>query len=113
VPHFLDFGFAFEQEICLELGARLKAHRLSQKMRQQDLASRAGLSRATVNGLESRGNCTLLTFIQVVQVLGLESELQNLFKLSAPQSIADMEARAKPARKRAPAARRQKSKNIP
>ena len=91
---FLNFAFASDDEIANELGARLKAHRLAMKLRQIDLAARAGIALGTLKRLESHGICTLGSLIQVVRALGLEPELQGLFKLSMPNSIAAMEAQA-------------------
>jgi transcriptional regulator with XRE-family HTH domain len=91
---FLNFTFASDEEVAGELGARLKAHRLAKKLRQVDLATRAGIALGTLKRLEARGVCTLGSLIQVVRALGLESELQGLFKLPEPKSIAAMEAQA-------------------
>ena len=90
----LNFTFASDEELASELGARLKAHRLAKQLRQVDLAARAGIALGTLKRLEARGVCTLASLIQVVRALGLESELEALFKPPQPQSIAAMEAQA-------------------
>ena len=97
---FLNFTFASDEELASELGARLKAHRLANKLRQIDLAARAGIALGTLKRLEARGVCTLGSLIQVVRALGLEAELQALFKLPDPRSIAVMEAQAAPRQQR-------------
>lgn len=101
----LDFGFATADEICVELGNRLKAARLAQGVLQAELAARAGVSRGTVNTLESTGQSTLASLVRVVQALDLVDELQDLFKLKT-QSISDMERKAQSERKRASRKRR-------
>ena len=101
----LDFGFATANEICVELGARLKAVRLAQGLLQVELAARAGLSRGTVNTLEQTGKSTVASLVRVVQALGLVDDLQDLFKLKT-RSIAEMEHKARSKRKRASRKRR-------
>lgn len=96
----LDFGFATADEICVELGTRLKAVRLAQGLLQTELAARAGLSRGTVNTLEQTGQSTVASFVRVAQALGLLDDLQDIFKLKT-RSIAEMELKARGARKRA------------
>lgn len=101
----LDFGFASEQEIRLELGKRLRAQRLAQGLPQLELAQRAGVSVNTVKLLESKGRCTLENFMRIVLGLGLADELQPLFMLKI-QSIAQMERAEQAERMRAPRATR-------
>lgn len=97
----LEFGLATADEICKELGARLKAVRLSKGLRQEEVTARAGISRRTLVTLEGSGHCTLPTLVRVVYVLGLEGELQDLFKLRV-RSIAEMQAMEESKRQRAP-----------
>lgn len=87
----IDFEFATSNEICLELGNRLRAHRLAQNLQQSDLAEKAGVSRLTIVNLEHKGNVSLLSLLQVIRALGLIDELSTLFELK-PKSIARMEA---------------------
>lgn len=98
----MHFDFATPDEIGKELCARLKAARLYLGLRQEELAERAGVARRTVVSLEARGQCTLGSFVRVVQALGLETQLQDLFKSKA-QSIAELEKHSEQSvRKRAP-----------
>jgi transcriptional regulator with XRE-family HTH domain len=100
--NILDFGLASSDEICQTLGQRLKAVRLARGWTQSELARRAGLSRGTVVTLEGQGQTTLASLVRVVQVLGLEGELQPLFVPPPPRSIAELERRASTPRQRAP-----------
>jgi transcriptional regulator with XRE-family HTH domain len=86
-----DFVLSTTPEVCLTLGARLRAQRLAQNMQQAELAQRAGVSKLTILNLENKGSVTLQSFIQVVRALGLVDELAPLFALQ-PKSIALMEA---------------------
>jgi transcriptional regulator with XRE-family HTH domain len=101
----LDFGFASEQEIRLELGRRLRAQRLAQGLSQVELAQRAGIGVNTLKLLEGRGKCTFENFIRTVLGLGLADELQSLLMLKI-NSIAQMERAEQAKRMRAPRARR-------
>ena len=87
----MDFELSSTQEICQELGSRLRIHRLSQNIQQSELAQKAGVSKLTIINLEQKGTVTFLSFIQVVRALGLIDELADLFKLQV-LSIAKMEA---------------------
>lgn len=97
----MDFGFSTADEIARELCERLKAARLAFGLQQAELAERAGVSRRTITTLERSGQSTLASFIRVIQALGLESQLQELFKLKS-QSIAELERNEQSTRKRAP-----------
>lgn len=98
----LDFTFATHQEICAELGHRLKRQRLVQALTQKDLAVRAGVAPGTVKNLEGKGVSSLESLIRIVMALGLLDELASLFALQAAQSIAQMERAQLAERKRAP-----------
>ena len=88
----LDLALATPQEICLELGRRLKAQRLAQPLSQAELAARAGVSIGTVKNLERSGVSTLLTLVRIVNALGLTEQLQDLLELQVrPLSIAEMQ----------------------
>ncbi|WP_198084157.1 helix-turn-helix domain-containing protein [Variovorax sp. E3] len=97
----MDFEFSIAEEVCAELGARIRAQRLMQGISQRDLAQRAGVSYGTVRHIETTGQASMDSFIRVVHSLGLIGELQSLFKLNV-RSIADMESAQGPSRKRAP-----------
>lgn len=97
----LDFGFATEQEIRIELGKRLHAQRLIRGLSQIELAKRADIGVSTLKLLESKGQCTLENFMRVALGLGLADEMQSLF-IPKIKSIAQMEQTEKTKRVRAP-----------
>jgi len=97
----LDFKLAAFEEMGLELGARLKVLRLVKNWQQTELASRAGVSRYVIQELESRGKCSLESFLRLAFALGRDDELSALFKLKT-DSIAQMEREERAQRKRAP-----------
>lgn len=104
--NMLDFGFATYQEVCKELGARLKAQRLVQQITQKELAAQAGLFPGTVKNLENKGQSSIESAVRIVLALGLADHLQALFKLRI-ESIAQMEQAEKGKRIRAPRKARQ------
>lgn len=97
----LDFAFATPEEICAELGTRLKRQRLAQALSQHELAQRAGVSVGTVKNLEGKGQSSVETLVHIVSALGLADALANLFELKVT-SIAAMEGAERAQRQRAP-----------
>lgn len=88
--NILDFKLSTTQEICQTLGQRLKQQRLLKRLKQQELAARAGVSLGTIKNLEAKGQSSLETLIRIVAALDLVSEMEKLFTLKL-QSIAQME----------------------
>jgi transcriptional regulator with XRE-family HTH domain len=86
----LDIGFATHEEVCKELGARLKAQRLVQMLTQEELAVRAGLSTGTVKNIENKGQSSIESVVRLGLALGLADHFQELFKLQV-KSIAQMD----------------------
>lgn len=97
----LDFAFATYDEICKELGARLKTQRLAQSITQADLAARAYVSEKTVKNIENKGQASLESAVRVIIALGLADQLQSLLTLQV-KSIAQMEMAEQAKRMRAP-----------
>lgn len=98
----LEFALATEKEIRVELVGRVRKQRVAKGLTMEALADRAGIAKATLQRLETAGDCTFENFIRVVQALGLVSELQEIFALKI-LSIAEMERQAAQAtRVRAP-----------
>jgi transcriptional regulator with XRE-family HTH domain len=102
----LDFCFATTDEICHELGARLKAQRLAKGWTQLELAGRANVAKGTVQNLENKGVGSLESLVKLASALELTEAFQELFKLKI-HSIAQMAAAERVSRVRAP--RRRKS----
>ncbi len=86
----IAFKLMSAREVSRELGQRLRRVRLSQNMRQNELARRAGVSRLTVVHFEKTGQVSLNSFLRLVLSLGKLAELSALF-LSVPTTIAEME----------------------
>lgn len=97
----MAFEFSSADEICTELGQRIRAQRLLQGISQLDLAGRAGVSHGTVRNMEATGQASMASFIRIVQSLGLLGELKPLFQVRV-KTIADMEKAQVAPRQRAP-----------
>ena len=98
----LEFSLASEKEIRAELIGRIRRQRLLKGITLETLAERAGIGKATLQRLETRGDCTFENFIRTVLALGMASELQESF-VAKTVSIAQMERDAQGAtRIRAP-----------
>lgn len=95
-----DFSLSTPQEIVSSLCARIKKQRLEKNLTQEELARRAGVSKGTINNLETKGQCTFETFIRAVSALDLTAELNELF-ISRTKSIAEMEKESLLQRQRA------------
>jgi transcriptional regulator with XRE-family HTH domain len=90
MDNMLDIGFATYEEVCRELGTRLKAQRLAQMLTQEELAVRAGLSMGTVKNIENKGQSSIESVVRLGLALGLADHFQELFKLQV-KSIAQMD----------------------
>jgi transcriptional regulator with XRE-family HTH domain len=88
----LSFVLRAPGEVSQELADRVRDLRLRLNLTQEGLAQRAGLSTGTVKRFEKIGQISLVSFLQISQVLG---ELENFDKLfqsraSLPASIEDI-----------------------
>lgn len=99
-----NFLLSTPDEVAAELGRRLKAARLRQRLQQGDLARMAGVSRGALSALENGGKSTLQTFLRVSSSLGLTQEMESLFA-ARPVTIAQLEEASRQVR-RAPRKRR-------
>ncbi len=95
-----------DQAILAELGERIAQARLDGNLTQAGLAQKAGVSKRTVERLESGAVATQLSgFIRVCRVLGLLERLDTFIPESAPSPIAQLKMHGKK-RRRASAARK-------
>jgi transcriptional regulator with XRE-family HTH domain len=90
-------------EILASVGARARELRLLRKLRQADLASRAGVGLATVHRFERTGTASLETVLAIASALGVEGGFEHLFEAPPFASLDDaLERPALAARRRAP-----------
>lgn len=79
MPHKPPVVFPQEQRLLSELGERLRLARKRRKLSNTVVAQRAGISRATLYKVEAGdAGATLGSYVRVLAVLGLESDLHKL-----------------------------------
>jgi transcriptional regulator with XRE-family HTH domain len=104
-----NFDHATAQSYLVNLGGRLAKLRLDQNLTQGELAKRAGVSKRTVERLESGAAATQLSgFIRVCRALNLLERFDTLIPESPPSPIAQVKLRGKQ-RRRASSAKTVKS----
>ena len=74
--------------ILKKLGMRMKDYRISQGMKQQELAAESGVGVSTIAKIENGQSVTFSLFISVMRTLGL---LENLDMLVPEQKISPMD----------------------
>ncbi len=78
------------ETILAELGERLTAARLAQNLKQDELAALAGLSKRTVERMETGQSVQLSNFVRALRGLGLLSNLELLAPETAPSPLAQL-----------------------
>lgn len=95
----IDFK-ATDEVILREIGTRLAQVRLTKNLTQAQLATEAGISKRTVERLESGEVATRLSaFIRVCRVLGLLEQLDLLIGETAPSPISQLKSRGRQRRR--------------
>lgn len=80
-----------DQTVLREIGSRLAHTRLERNLRQADLAAEAGISKATLERLESGRPVQLNNFVRVLRALGQLGELDRLVPEPLPSPIERLE----------------------
>jgi len=97
--------------ILEELGRRLTARRLERNLTQTQLATQSGVSKSTVQRLESGGVGTQLSgFLRVCRVLELVERLELLLPEPVPSPVEQLKLRG---RQRQRASTRRKAPSTP
>ena len=100
---------ATDEAVLSELGGRLARIRLDKNLTQAQLAEQAGISKRTVERLESGSVATQLSgFIRVCRVLDLVERLDLLAPEPIPSPVEQLKLRGRK-RQRASAARERKA----
>ena len=100
-----------DEAILRELGSRLAATRLARNLTQAALAREAGVSKRTVERLESGEVATRLSgLVRVCRVLGLVERLDALVPQAAPTPVEQLKLAS---RERKRASRRRSPKPAP
>lgn len=77
-------------DIERRLGRRLRAERRRRGFTQADLATRSGLSVATIARLEASGQGQISSLVRVVAALGRLDDFSTLLEPAAPSSLAEL-----------------------
>lgn len=70
-----------------ELGARVRHQRVTQGLKQQELAARAAVSEDALSALENGRSVTVESLARVLQGLGFREALINLLPAPVPSPI--------------------------
>ncbi|HEY0974402.1 MAG TPA: helix-turn-helix transcriptional regulator [Solimonas sp.] len=90
-----------DEAVLEALGARLAAMRVGRNLTQAQLAQEAGVSKRTVERLESgAGGTQLSAFIRICRLLGVQERLELLLPEPAPSPLAQLKLKGR-TRKRA------------
>lgn len=97
ISKMIDYGSSF-QESLRAMGERARQLRLIRKLRQTELADRAGVGSATVHRFEKTGMASIENVLRIATALHAEGAFDKLFE--APEYSSLDEALARPAAKR-------------
>lgn len=84
----MDWYSMTNNRIELEIGKRIKGHRLKRNITQLELANKTGLSRVSISKIERGKGSTLSSLIEILRMLDL---LQNIERLIPEIEISPIE----------------------
>lgn len=75
----MNYTILLNKDILIDLGRKLKQHRINQNLSSKELAEKSGVSMRTISGFE-RGekNISLVNLIELLRALKLLNNLQEL-----------------------------------
>ena len=88
-----------DSAILAELGERLAQARLARNLKQEDLAVASGVSKHTVERLETGRSVQLANFIRVLRGLKLAQNLDPLIPDEGPSPLAQLKFKKKQRRR--------------
>jgi transcriptional regulator with XRE-family HTH domain len=80
-------------ELATSIAARARALRLAANLTQAGLAARAGVSLASLRRFERTGEIALLSLIRLAIALGVDHELESIFRPRELRSLDELIAR--------------------
>ncbi|MGE0787332.1 MAG: helix-turn-helix transcriptional regulator [Sandaracinaceae bacterium] len=87
--------------ILAELGERIRHHRLARNQTQHELADAAGVSKRTVERIETGDSAQLSSFLRVCRALGLVERFDALVPPPLPSPVEQLARHAQKRRRRA------------
>lgn len=82
-------------DVGRDLGSRVRELRLLQDWSRQTLASRAGVSPASLKRFENTGQASLDLVLRVAHALGRLADFEDLLAVTAPGTLAELERQAR------------------
>ncbi len=86
-----DAGARSDAAILEDLGRRLARERLRLNLTQEELAERAGVSRATVRRLEAGSSTQLANLVRLLRALGLVDRLRLVVDAPPVRPLVELE----------------------
>ena len=92
-------NFNTDQEVVAEIAAKIRNLRLNDpasQMSQNELATRAGISRSTVARFEQKGEISLMPLIAILRVMKLLPNINQLVPENialSPMQVSQMESK--------------------
>ncbi len=105
-------GDLTDETVLIELGRRLAQQRLALQLTQAEVAEQAGISKRTLERMESGASVQLASLIRLLRVLDNLAGLQGLLSEAGPGPMALLRGRGKP-RQRAPRRSARKAQEKP
>ncbi len=87
----MRFFLKTPESVAEELGARLKALRLARKWKRATLATRSGVTEASLRRFEQTGKVSLDNLLKLMSALGRIDEIDGLLTPPAARSISELE----------------------
>jgi transcriptional regulator with XRE-family HTH domain len=82
-----NFLLLDDKAILNEIGARISQHRINRQLSQARLAEQAGVSKRTVERIESGGSAQMSSMIRVFRVLDLLPGLDAMIPETGPRPM--------------------------
>ncbi len=76
--------------VLQEIGSRLESLRLNRNLIRTELAEQAGISKATIERIESGKSVQLVNLIRLCRALGILGRFEAVFPTPAPSPVAQL-----------------------
>jgi len=88
-----------DNAVLAEIGRRTAEHRVARGLTQSEFAERAGVTRSTIQRVESGGSIQLTSFVKILRALNRVDALDNVLTPEVRSPLAELE-RARSRRQR-------------
>ncbi len=75
IHQYIETRFMNTEQVLIEIGEKIRRHRLNCDLSQKEVAERSGIGLASVARLEDGQGCTLANFIRVLSALNVLESL--------------------------------------